>query len=291
MVPAILPFKARFATYYLVAAVVGVCLQAPAGAGTGPETPPGPTVADCRKCHSNIVNFIEQDGRAHKTKVTCTDCHVGHPPRVRNIIPKCGRCHQGREHFTLDNCLLCHKNPHTPLRITLPDHATYQCVTCHKEQIKELRTHLSTHSTFDCTICHTRHGYLPPCFNCHAPHTKGMTNEECQDCHRPHMPLVVTYPDDTPPYYCGACHGDVYRLLSQSHAKHRNLACAFCHKKKHRTIPRCTDCHGLPHDKKLIDKFNGCRGCHGIAHNLKLNRIDMRLEQKAYLDARDEKNP
>lgn len=74
------------------------------------------TSADCVKCHAKAPADIEAKGRAHKTKITCQDCHNGHPPTNRKIIPLCGQCHEGKPHYKLGGCLQCHKNPHQPKR-------------------------------------------------------------------------------------------------------------------------------------------------------------------------------
>ena len=73
---------------------------------------------DCIKCHAKPPADITAAGGKHK-KVSCQDCHVGHPPSVpaKSIIPKCSNCHQGKSHFELKDCLGCHSNPHTPKNI------------------------------------------------------------------------------------------------------------------------------------------------------------------------------
>ena len=238
--------------------------------------------SDCAKCHPAIVSAILGNGMAHRDKLTCQECHAGHPPRDKDIIPACSRCHKGAAHFGLDNCLQCHTNPHTPLQITLTRTITAPCTTCHNGQLEQLQEHQSIHSTLDCTACHTRHGYLPPCSNCHAPHLDGMANDTCKECHKPHMPLVVNLSADTPSEYCGSCHQEAFALLSGSRAKHRQLLCAGCHAGRHKTIPACQKCHAQPHSQSIIDHFAGCGNCHGLAHDLKLNKIDIRLENQPH---------
>ena len=69
---------------------------------------------DCSKCHDAAPKAIETAGMAHKTSVTCVDCHQGHPPKDADIIPACSMCHSGEAHFELQGCMGCHSNPHTP---------------------------------------------------------------------------------------------------------------------------------------------------------------------------------
>src|SRR5690349_4487610 len=52
------------------------------------------TSADCVKCHAKPPADIAAKGMAHKTNVTCQDCHVGHPPTTKKIIPQCNMCHE-----------------------------------------------------------------------------------------------------------------------------------------------------------------------------------------------------
>lgn len=241
------------------------------------------TPEDCQKCHPRIVALNARNGGAHRSVVSCTDCHVGHPPKKRGIIPHCSKCHTDKPHFKLANCLQCHFNPHTPLDIQLTRNITHQCTTCHTRQIEELQDNPSIHTTLDCTACHVKHGYLPKCFQCHAPHLDAMTQKDCLGCHNPHMPLVVSYGPETPSVFCGSCHTEVYQLLGKSRAKHRKVPCVDCHVSKHKTIPLCTQCHKQPHPKNMLEGFPSCGTCHGIAHQLKLNRVDLSIEQRKSL--------
>lgn len=236
------------------------------------------TIADCPKCHTNIVNIINQEGKSHKSKITCLNCHQGHPPLKRDIIPKCSQCHTKQPHFQLQNCLKCHTDPHAPLRISLTHNITDECTTCHSSQIKQLTDNPSIHSTLACTACHTKHGFVPECFACHAPHYETMTLNDCLSCHQAHMPLVVSYGTDTPSEFCGACHPQAYKMLSESRAKHRSIPCVLCHETTHQAIPDCAKCHQQPHPQQMLDNFRFCKECHGIAHNLRFNQIDMMLE-------------
>ncbi|MBU0728215.1 MAG: cytochrome C [Proteobacteria bacterium] len=228
------------------------------------------TADDCVKCHDAAPSDINSDGRKHKTEVSCVDCHEGgHPPKVTDIIPACSKCHEGTPHFDLTGCLGCHSNPHTPLLISLTDDMTDPCLTCHTEQMGQLQQYPSAHLEVACSKCHReKHGFIPECLHCHSGHTAKQTNTDCLSCHKPHMPLAVTYADDVASENCAGCHGDAYNLLVASEYKHSKLLCATCHKTKHKTIPACQDCHGMPHPAKMMEKFPKCGDCHGIAHDL-----------------------
>ena len=234
--------------------------------------------SDCVKCHASIVKAYNENGKAHQSKITCIDCHRGHPPAVRDVIPLCSQCHSGKAHFDLKNCLSCHANPHTPLNLRLTRTLTSECTTCHEGQIKQLQANPSIHTTLACTACHTRHGFVPECFACHKGHLDTMTQADCTGCHPAHRPLVVSYTEKVPSEYCGSCHTAVYDLLARSHARHRNVACVLCHRNRHKAIPTCRDCHQPPHPESIIGKFPSCGSCHGKAHDLQLNQIDMRIE-------------
>lgn len=283
--PPILLCKSIFATTFLLLLSATFCLAAENQTNEVEPVPPKTktsstlSMQDCKKCHSEIVGQIERLGKAHRDKISCTDCHNGHPPAQRDVIPLCSKCHQDSPHFNLTGCLDCHTNPHTPLEIALTRTITVQCTTCHFTQIKELQDNYSIHTTLDCTACHTSHGLLPECFACHGPHLVGMTNKDCHACHKPHMPLVVSYGPDIPTEFCGSCHTQTYEILGNSHAKHRLVSCAQCHEAKHKMIPKCQKCHQLPHDESIHAKFPECGSCHGIAHDLKLNKTDLFLQK------------
>ena len=236
--------------------------------GTAPaETKVALSNEDCLKCHDAPPADIATAGGKHRD-VGCTGCHVGHPPKVKKPIPQCSECHMGKAHFEIKGCLNCHKNPHTPLKISFTGKVTDVCITCHTQQIAQLRDNKSKHSAFDCSFCHSVHRQIPQCIQCHKPHAAEMVAADCKKCHKAHMPKQVTYTSDTPSKSCGVCHSKALDLLSASKAKHSALACAFCHQEKHKTIPKCQDCHGTPHAAGIMRKFQKCGECHNIAHDL-----------------------
>ena len=49
---------------------------------------------DCAKCHSKPPADVAAAGRKHKTEISCLDCHNGHPPATKKIIPLCSQCHE-----------------------------------------------------------------------------------------------------------------------------------------------------------------------------------------------------
>ncbi|MDD2854825.1 MAG: hypothetical protein PHU01_04775 [Desulfuromonadaceae bacterium] len=94
----------------LSALLMGMTVFAAGAADPKPSLSNG----DCVKCHSAAPDAIAANGGAHKTQVSCQDCHAGHPPTVKKIIPACSQCHSGKAHYSLSACLRCHNNPHTP---------------------------------------------------------------------------------------------------------------------------------------------------------------------------------
>lgn len=229
----------------------------------------GLTPDDCMKCHEQPPKDIASNGASHKTEINCIDCHDGHPPTDSDIIPECNKCHEGIPHFELKNCLSCHTNPHTPLIISIGSNITEPCLTCHTDQMAQLQQHESKHTQVNCSTCHRdKHGMIPDCMQCHSPHSKELVQKDCLNCHKPHMPLQVSYPEDIASSICGSCHSGVVTMLEASPAKHSKLNCATCHQEKHKMIPQCTSCHGLPHPETMHEKFPKCGQCHGIAHDL-----------------------
>lgn len=224
--------------------------------------------ADCVKCHEAPPKDIAAAGGKHKTEVTCQDCHVGHPPKVKKPIPQCNQCHDGKPHYKLPSCNGCHSNPHTPKVIKFGSNVTDPCLTCHSPQIEKLRKFPSKHSTLACSFCHNVHGKIPACTTCHKPHSADQTAKDCAICHQAHAPKEVTYKNDTPNKQCAGCHSKATQLLAASTAKHSKLACVNCHQTKHKMVPACTQCHPKPHPAAILSKFPKCGECHSIAHDL-----------------------
>ncbi len=237
------------------------------GAALAAQPQPALINDDCVKCHAAPPTDVTAAGGKHKD-VGCTGCHAGHPPTVKKPIPQCNQCHMGKPHFEIKGCLTCHKNPHTPLNISFSDKVTDACLSCHTPQIEQLKKFKSKHSALDCSTCHSVHRKVPQCTQCHKPHSAEMVVADCKKCHKAHQPTMVAYAADTPSKDCGACHAKVLNLLNASKAKHKALACAFCHQEKHKMVPKCQDCHGSPHPAGIMAKFPKCGECHNIAHDL-----------------------
>ena len=226
------------------------------------------TPADCVKCHTSQPADIAANGSKHKTSINCQNCHTAHRPGSQNNIPVCNKCHGGKPHFEQKNCLQCHKNPHTPLKITFDRPMTEPCLACHTNQIKQLRENKSKHSAKNCTDCHDMHRKIPKCTQCHKPHSKDITAENCRECHKPHMPKVVTYAGNVDSKFCSACHKRQYDSLQANVTKHTAQNCATCHQDKHKMIPNCKDCHGEMHPTGIMLKYPKCLECHKSPHDL-----------------------
>ncbi len=257
----IVAFLVALGTLLLLLPLVSVSAQTPA------KATPSLSNDDCVKCHAGPPADIAANGGKHKS-VGCQDCHAGHRPASKNNIPQCSQCHMGKPHFELKGCLGCHKNPHTPLKITFGPNVTEPCLTCHTQQNAQLKENKSKHTALGCSTCHSVHRKIPECLQCHKPHATTMVNADCKGCHKPHMPKVVTYADDISSKNCAACHKKAFDLLTSSNAKHKSFSCAFCHKEKHKMVPKCTDCHGTPHPAGMMAKYPKCGECHNIAHDL-----------------------
>lgn len=226
------------------------------------------TAADCDKCHDKEPAQIAAKGAKHKTEINCQSCHENHRPKVANNIPKCSNCHGGKPHYEVQGCQGCH-NPHSPLDITLKGEMKDVCLTCHKGPAEAMKASPSKHAAKACNFCHAeKHGVIPPCVQCHKPHSNTMTQADCGTCHKAHQPLAVAYGPKTASTLCAACHKDAFDLLAASKTKHQKVACVECHANKHKTIPQCSDCHGLPHAPGMHQKFPKCGECHKIAHDL-----------------------
>ncbi len=251
--------------------ITGISMFPPSSCTVRAVEQPSLTDEDCVKCHSRPPAAMATSGGKHKG-VGCSGCHVGHPPAVKKPwrpFPKCNQCHIGSPHFEITGCFNCHRDPHAPLNIIFTSNSTNACLPCHKSQISQLRQNKSKHSALNCATCHSAHRKVPQCTQCHRPHSPEMTPGDCRNCHKAHMPKVVTYDESVQSKDCGSCHQKAFDVLSSSVSKHRALSCAFCHKGRHKTIPKCPDCHVSPHQKAGIRiDLTKCSECHNIAHYL-----------------------
>lgn len=236
-------------------------------------TEPQPLTAEqCGQCHPGLFRNLKEEGGKHR--FGCQKCHNtfhAYSPRKGNwdaIMPKCSNCHETPHGPKITDCAGCHSNPHTPKKIAATAQLTNACFNCHASARDQLVNFPSKHSKVACTTCHTSHGYKPSCFNCHKPHTPGQGLATCTTCHPVHRPMQISYGKDVPSPTCGACHAKVYNIWLKGTSKHKTVACATCHKDKHRFVPKCSDCHGMPHKKMIHEKFPRCLTCHIDVHDL-----------------------
>lgn len=222
---------------------------------------------DCGKCHPSQVDRLAENGGKHKT-VNCLGCHREHAPKGADTIPKCGDCHDGKDHYKVKECKSCHSDPHTPLIMRFGENVKEGCRSCHPEPAADMDTYPSRHANQSCAFCHPVHKEIPPCSRCHEPHTKEQTKEQCLGCHPPHSPLTITYPNDTPAAFCVPCHKQAEKEMAKNRTKHRRFTCAFCHRGSHPVLPDCVICHGQPHQPDVHREVPRCGGCHNTAHSL-----------------------
>ena len=227
---------------------------------------------DCGKCHAYEASSVRSKGGKHKTAVTCLDCHREHLPAGSDTIAPCSRCHSGTPHFQLENakCLQCHTKAHMPITsITFPLTAKEGCITCHAKQGREVTEFKSKHAEHSCVFCHDTHQSKPVCQECHVPHSDDPEMAECRHCHPTHHPLQIEPIGHTPVKLCAPCHVQIARELRQTATRHGTLSCTYCHSGGHPPpIPKCRDCHGWPHGKKLHRKTPSCNECHNGPHRL-----------------------
>ncbi len=262
----------------------------PSGVSLYQEEPRLLKPVECGACHKREYERLKTSNSKHR--FDCLRCHTKlHayiPPKhnYKEIMPKCTRCHGLKHGKAFPNCLQCHTDPHSPLDIPFTGvqkkmkgpkgKMVVACEVCHwNPEGKQMQEHPCKHNTEEgCVGCHieaidaTKHGMKPTCFDCHEPHVQGQTYKECLVCHNPHMAKnILQYPEDTDNKVCGSCHTTIYKHLQENHTKHSDLHCAECHV-RHGEIPKCQDCHGLPHGEALHKKFPNCLTCHLDPHNL-----------------------
>ena len=267
----------------IVLALAGVSFAATQGKKIAtvaiPSTPelyasePQPlTASQCAQCHTAVYSDLKSSGGLHR--FSCQNCHNqfhAYSPRKGNwdaIMPKCSSCHEAIHGTKLTECSACHTNPHAPRKVPATAQLVNACFDCHGSVREQLVTFPSKHSKLTCMTCHTSHGLKPSCFNCHKPHTTGQAVSTCLPCHPVHRPKQIAFAKDVPSSACSGCHSKVFTKLTNNTSKHNALTCVTCHKDKHRYVPQCSDCHGLPHKKAFHDQFPRCLSCHIDVHDL-----------------------
>lgn len=248
--------------------------QTPETADSYSQTVVPLTTLECARCHESTFNTIRDNGGQHRQE--CRVCHEtfhNYRPGTdwQQAVPKCETCHGEIHGSNFKSCLDCHGNPHAPIAgLVNMTSLGKNCGNCHTPQAEEIQQYPSAHAELQCSDCHhSRHGKIPNCSECHADsHVKFADNNGCSGCHPAHKPTDIHYADETPSAACSGCHEEVSKRITITTKKHTNLQCAYCHSETHGYIPDCRKCHGLPHSKAMLDKFDGCLVCHGDPHAL-----------------------
>lgn len=232
-----------------------------------------PSANLCSACHSDTVAMVFDKGAAHATELSCIECHKSHPPQTQGVIPACAECHKPsrNNHYKLDSCIACH-NPHAPLNIDLTVVSPIKpvCVSCHAKPGQQLDQHPSAHTEMDCNECHQQHGDASECLECHSGHSAEMKYKDCLKCHQPHQPLQLQFSNSgVKQELCGSCHRSQIKQLNNNTSLHAKLECIVCHKRTHKVILTCDNCHGEPHDSSIHQQFTNCSECHKGPHNLR----------------------
>lgn len=227
----------------------------------------------CSACHADEVAALNTNGEAHAADIACIDCHQNHPPASAGVIPVCADCHAPGDspHFKVENCTSCH-NPHEPLQMDLSKVSPIKpvCLTCHAEPGHAMKKYPSAHAEMDCNECHQKHGEFQQCLECHSGHSDDMVYQDCLRCHQPHQPTHLEFlPSGVESKLCGSCHKGQLKKLTANTSNHAKLQCIYCHKRTHKVILSCDNCHGQPHDSSIHQKFPECSTCHKGPHNLR----------------------
>ena len=227
-------------------------------------------IDDCAKCHAFRVKMVAAQGGKHASEISCLDCHPQHLPNGKNTKEPCIFCHEGQPHFQVRKCLRCHANPHKPiesLRDPLNPEKT-ACLSCHPEVGQQMTAAPSRHTKLFCNRCHSRHKEIPGCLECHEPHLQQQVVADCLRCHSAHQPMKITPTGYVPATFCRVCHKKQADDLAETKTNHVGINCVNCHKGLHPSVPRCQDCHGLPHARTLHSRYRNCLECHVDAHLL-----------------------
>lgn len=219
----------------------------------------------CSHCHSQQYEEFSVHNDRH-ADLRCVYCHL-----VHRRIESCTNCHAPHSvELMYEDCLNCHP-AHMPQKLGYPeDTPNKQCAICHEDVNTALEQGNTKHSGLNCAYCHAVHELIPGCTECHTPHTEAMTDSYCMRCHPAHNPMDMELPTDTPREDCAACHKELDLELRGSDTKHDDLGCIYCHP-KHRHLPTCESCHGLPHQEVFGDvhgEYPECAQCHIASHDV-----------------------
>jgi len=141
----------------------------------------------CYDCHEEPTRAMIAKGGRHNT-VGCGECHVGHPPEVKQPYKECTSCHKPHsDQMAEDACGQCHR-AHTATEVTYTYNVPSRyCHSCHQEVADVLASNRSKHSDIACARCHQeKHKTLSTCQYCHgAPHPTHVMQKIgiCAACH------------------------------------------------------------------------------------------------------------
>ncbi|MEJ2185311.1 MAG: cytochrome c3 family protein [Gemmatimonadota bacterium] len=242
-------------------------------------------IRNCTQCH--------ELRKAGISPPLCLSCHKLLADRIRegegyhastDVSGKnCAECH--KEHFGLDFALVrldTASFDHGRSGYKLEGrHAAQSCRTCHKPSLitdPAVRADRSRHNA----LARTYLGLPTRCSSCHeadSPHGTQFTGQACTACH------------DVGGWK-GAREFDHDRTKFRLTGRHRDVACAKCHKgvaRRGKAQPyvryaglaadRCTDCHRDPHAGVMR---GACTSCHATSgwHNVNRRRVEASFDHE-----------
>jgi hypothetical protein len=238
-------------------------------------------------------------------QIKCEDCHKQDPKIVAQPNRKNWKW-QGLK----SECLSCHKDyhkfgPHQMKRFS----PLNSCTPCHTDtkwkDIKNFDHNVHTrfvvdgkHEEVKCEECHlTKDAKAKPIVWLPVGVYKWQQLEQktCENCHK--NPHIGKFSEKLLAKKCTACHittswsamkdgkdFDHSKTRFALTGKHRNAACADCHKRDNKEIYKfghfeqkfCIECHTNIHDKMFSAKFNtgACADCHTTDNFTKRQTFD-----------------
>lgn len=240
----------------------------------------GALARDCSTCHGLD---------AWKPASTFDHDDSGFPLTGRHQQVACSACHTSPQFRAVahQECAPCHKDAHAGRLGT-------KCSSCHTTaSFSAIRTERFDHALTRYPLV-GRHAVVP-CSSCHAESTGGKRPPfaTCGSCHRDAHAGQARVRGE--PADCAACHDprgfspstfsvdEHRRSVYPLEGRHREVACAKCHRKAPtNTAPptdlgpagvrlrpnsgRCADCHADAHGGQLAQRRDGgaCEACHSV---------------------------
>ena len=212
----------------------------------------------CKACHATASES--------KIHYTMADMEKG---------KSCGKCHTGRQAFSVNNCTGCHKVKEITYKVKQTGPVRFSH-TRHLQSLQCSACHTMLYATgFNKTVSMSEMEEGKSCGACHNGQ-KAFSIDQCDSCHptkdivfkvKETGPTLFSHKNHIKTYDCSACHTKLYAAGANKRvsmaAMEKGKSCGACHNAKEAfAVSECQKCHPVKEITFKVAKASNVKFSH-----------------------------